>query len=68
MPTNLYINNYENTPEQMLMEDLIIESIKFYGQDMYWIPRKTVNEDQIYGEDALSKFDVSYSIELYIRG
>jgi len=67
MPTNIYINNFNNSAEQALMENLIIESIKFYGQDMYWIPRKTVKEDQIYGEDTLSKFDVSYPIELYIK-
>lgn len=67
MPTNVYINNYESNAEKRLIENLIIESIKFYGQDMHWIPRKTVNEDQIYGEDTLSKFDVSYPIELYIK-
>jgi hypothetical protein len=67
MPTNPYINNFGQTQEKSLMENLIIESIKFYGQEMHWIPRKTVNEDQIFGEDTLSKFDVTYPIELYIK-
>jgi len=67
MPTNVYVNNFESSPEKRLLEDLIIESIKFYGQDMHWIPRKSVNEDQIFGEDTLSKFDVTYNIELYIK-
>ena len=67
MPTNQYINNFNSSPEQRLIEELIIESIKFYGQDMHWIPRRSVNEDQIFGEDTLSKFDVTYPIELYIK-
>ena len=67
MPTNVYVNNFESRPEKRLLEDLIIESIIFYGQDMHWIPRKSVNEDQIFGEDTLSKFDVTYNIELYIK-
>jgi hypothetical protein len=67
MPTNPYINNFGSSVEQNLIEDLITESIKFYGQDMQWIPRKSVNEDQIFGEDTLSKFDVTYSIELYVK-
>ena len=67
MPTNPYINNFGSTAEQSLIEDLITESIKFYGQDMHWIPRKSVNEDQIFGEDTLSKFDVTHPIELYIK-
>ena len=67
MPTNPYINNFSQSGEQNLIHDLIIESIKFYGQDMQWIPRKSVNEDQIFGEDTLSRFDVTYPIELYIK-
>ena len=31
MPTNHYINNFESAPEQNLIHDLLIESIKFYG-------------------------------------
>ena len=64
---NPYIKNFSYSQEQDLMEDLIIEAIQFYGQDMKWIPRISVNEDQIYGEDPLSKFTDTYDIELYIK-
>ena len=50
MATNHYFNHYgENTPDQRLIESLIIESIKVYGID---VPRKNLNkEDSLYGED-----------------
>ena len=40
MPTNIFVNNFQNDNEQNLIEDLIVESIKFYGTDVYWLPRK----------------------------
>ena len=30
-------------PEQLLYEDLIIESLKVFGQDVYYLPRTVVN-------------------------
>lgn len=68
MPTtNLYFNNHAFSGEQTLIEDLIIESIKIYGVDCYYIPRTVVNEDLVFGEDTLSKFDDAYLIEMYIK-
>ena len=68
MPTNIHINNFESNPEQNLIHDLIIESIKFYGMDVYWIPRRTsVNADQLYGEDTNSSFRQAFNIEMYIK-
>ena len=68
MPTNQYINNFESAPEQNLIHDLLIESIKFYGMDVYWLPRKTsTTPDEIYGEDTLESFDVAHPIEMYIK-
>jgi len=68
MPTtNLYFNNHAFSGEQNLIEDLIIESIKIYGVDCYYIPRTVVNEDLVFGEDTLSKFDDAYLIEMYIK-
>ena len=67
MPTNLYINNYNNNPEQRLIEDLIIEAIKMYGIDVYWLPRTLVNKDDLYGEDQLSQFNVAVPIEFYVK-
>jgi len=53
--------------EQNLYEDIIIESLKIYGQDVYYMPREIVNEDKILGEDVPSKFSTAYKIEMYIE-
>ena len=67
MPTNVYINNYENSTEQRLVEDLIIEAIKMYGIDVFWLPRTQVNTDSLYGEDQLSKFEKAIPLEFYVK-
>lgn len=65
--TNFYFNNFQASNEQGLIEDLIIESIKIYGQDMYYLPRRYGNLDPVYTEDATSFYDRAYPIELYIK-
>ena len=65
MPTNVYFDT-GTTSEQRLYEDLIIEQLKIYGQDVYYLPRKIVNKDTIFGEDPASQFDDSYIIEMYV--
>ena len=66
MPTNVYFD-HGNTNEQRLYEDLIIEQLQIYGQDVYYLPRTIVNEDQILGEDTASKFTSAYAIEMYVE-
>tara|TARA_B100001063_G_scaffold213598_1_gene213251 strand:+ start:1191 stop:2108 length:918 start_codon:yes stop_codon:yes gene_type:complete len=66
MPRNVYFSQAVKS-EQNLYEDLIIESLKIYGQDVFYIPRVLVNRDNILGEDAASKFDDAYLIEMYIE-
>jgi hypothetical protein len=53
--------------EQNLYEDIIIESMKIYGQDVYYLPRTIVNENTILGEDVASQFANSYKIEMYLE-
>ena len=68
MPTNQYVNHFGDTPEQNLIHDLLIESIKFYGMDVHWMPRITsASPDNIYGEDTLESFNRQYPIEMYIK-
>jgi len=67
MATNLYFNNYAFTQEKNLIEDLIIESIKIYGVDCYYMPRTLVNEDVLFGEDTLSMFEQAHLLEMYIK-
>ena len=60
-------NGIGNDNEKRLHEDLIIEGLKIYGHDVYYLPRTLVNRDLILGEDSLSKFDDSYLIEAYME-
>lgn len=53
--------------EQILIEDIIVESLSIYGQDFYYIPRKLVAKDEILGEDRLSEFKTAYPIEMYME-
>ena len=69
MATNFYFqsgNNIGTTNEQRLVEDLIIESLKIYGHDTYYLPRTLVNKDTIFDEDELSKFTQAYPVEMYL--
>jgi hypothetical protein len=67
MATNFYIDNYQNKSEQHLIEDLTIESIKFYGHDVYYLPRTTLERDGVFGEDIRTLFKDDYLIEMYIE-
>lgn len=67
MATNFFINNFNSSQEQRLLEDLIIESIRFYGQDMQYIPRVLNKYDDVYGADDQSSYERAYPIEMYIK-
>jgi len=60
-------NGIGSDSEKRLHEDLIIEGLKIYGHDVYYLPRTLVNQDLVLGEDVLSKFDDSYLLEMYIE-
>ena len=65
MPTSVYFDT-GTTAEQRLYENLIIEQLSVFGQDVYYLPRKLVNEDTLFGEDASSSFNDAYIIEMYL--
>jgi len=55
MATNFFFNNFQSSMEQTLIEDLVVESIKIYGIDLYYLPKRNV--DGFEGEgDFMSKF------------
>ena len=56
-----------NQAEKRLHEDIIIEGLKIYGQDIYYLPRTLVNRDLVLGEDTSSRFDDSYLLEMYFE-
>ena len=66
MARNLYFSDAVRS-EQHLYEDIVIESLKMYGQDVYYLPRDIVNEDTIFGDDVPSRFNSSHKIEMYIE-
>jgi len=66
MPTSVYFDT-GTIPEQRLYEDLIIEQLRAFGQEVFYLPRTLVNEDTIFGEDPLSEFNDAYLIEMYVE-
>jgi len=64
---NYYFENYENSMEQSLIEDLVVESIQIYGVDVWYLPRTKVAEDDILNEDDLPTFDDAYLVEMYVK-
>jgi hypothetical protein len=64
--TNVYFSHGTRN-EQYLVEDLIIESLRMYGNEVMYIPRTLVSKDEILGEDRLSKFTSAFPIEMYFE-
>ena len=68
MATNHYFNHYgTDTPDQKLVESIVIESIKSFGIDVHYMPRTEINTDSIFGEDRISKFEDARMVEVYIK-
>lgn len=67
MATNFYFNNFTNSGEQRLIEDLIIESIRIYGLDVWYMPRTLGALDDLLNEDDLPIFDQAYMVEMYVK-
>lgn len=67
MATNPYIDVFYNEAEQDLIDDLVMESIQFYGHNCNYIIRDTGTVDEIYGEAPLSSYSRAYLMDFYIR-
>ena len=52
--------------EKNLYEDLIIEQLKIYGQDTYYLPREEITKDSVLG-NTTDKFTDAYAIEMYVE-
>ena len=53
--------------EQTFIENLIVESIEIYGQDIYYMPRTYVNRDTILGEVENSRFTQALQVRAYVN-
>jgi hypothetical protein len=70
MPVNPYFHSgvpMGRRSEQSLYEDLIIETLKIYGHETYYVPRKKFNQDQILNEDPLQTYEHFYPLEMYLE-
>ena len=63
--SRLQING--SAQEQKFMENLIVESIEIYGQDIYYVPRTIVNRDDVFAEDSDGKFETAKPIRAYVN-
>lgn len=68
MGTSVYFNNQNATREQFLIEDLIIESIKNHGIDIFYLPRESRSSlDELFGDDPVKAFLKAYPMEMYLE-
>lgn len=68
MPVSVYFNNQNATREQFLIEDMIIESIRNHGIDIYYIPRMSQDVlDSLFGDDPVKYFNVAYKVDMYME-
>lgn len=68
MPVSVYFNNQGATREQFLVEDLIIESIRNHGIDIYYLPRASHSVlDQLFGDDPVKYYNKAYKIDMYLE-
>ena len=67
MAKNYYFENYENSMEQSLIDDLVVESIKIYGIDTMFLPRTIGAKDDILNEDDLPIYEDAYEAEMYVK-
>ena len=66
MPTNVFFNHAVST-EQQLYEDLVVESLRLYGHEVFYLPREVVEEDTILNEDVQSKYGDAYSVNNHLN-
>jgi hypothetical protein len=71
MATNQFFNPFPQgqiTSEQLLVEDLVIEAMKIYGMDVFYLPRSSRDQvDYLFGEDTLKQYISAFPIEMYLE-
>lgn len=67
MTTSFYFDQFQNNMEQELLSELIAESIKIHGIDVFYLVRETVQKDAIYTEDALNEYQRALPLDVYLK-
>jgi len=65
--TSTFFNNFAHSQTQNVLDDLIIECIRQYGMDCYYIPRRRDTYDNLLSEDDTSYYDTAYQIPIYLK-
>jgi hypothetical protein len=65
MATSVYFSGAVKS-EQDLYEDLVTESIKIFGQDVVYLPREQISEDDLLNE-VWNQYTQAFPIEMYIE-
>lgn len=60
-------NFFTHSGEQNLYEDIIVEAIRIYAHDMYYLPRTGVKIDNVMNEYESVTFNKALPVELYIK-
>jgi hypothetical protein len=66
MARNTYFSQ-GSVGEKDLYEDMVVEALSIYGQDVYYLPREIVSQDDILNQTIESKFSSAYLLEMYIE-
>jgi hypothetical protein len=67
MVVNPYFqSNFFSSNEQSLLRSLVTESIQQKGIDVKYVPRQIVNYDELFGADDSSRYNSTYTVEMYV--
>ena len=64
--TNFFFRQYHSRNEQELLEDLTIEAIKAFGEDVLYLPCNLTNYDLVYGASDQKQYTWAIPIEMFI--
>jgi len=65
MATSVYFSGAVKS-EQDLYEDLVTESIKIFGQDVVYLPREEISEDDLLNE-SWNQYTQAYPVEMWLE-
>lgn len=67
MATNPHFRNYTSPREQLLQNNLVVESIQIGGLDIYYVTRRLGNEDKVLNDSTYTIFDRAFLCEMYLK-
>lgn len=65
MAVSPYFQHVNHPGEQKLSEDLVVEAIQLNGVNVHYIPRETINDDEMFNEAEINKFRDARLIEMF---